>query len=200
MQWEFVIKYTKTIPKRRQTTEVTKHDRQNTFTYFLPNAEIKPLQVCKTMFLNTISSGERIITTAWKKYDGDTMVDIDRRGLYEHNKRVLNDTLVKSVCDHVRSFSPVESHYVRQNSKKLYLEGVESVPRMYKLYSEWFHCNTYSNKTTKRQYRDIINANFNLGLHKPKKTVVISAMHLKIKVVLLMKKKEYLKNIKLIKE
>lgn len=168
-QWEFVIKYTKRIPKRRQTTEVTTKKRQNTFTYLLPKAEMKPLQVCKTIILNTISSGERIITTAWKKYDGDTIVDIDRRGLYEHNRRVLNDALVKSICDHVRSFSLVESHYIRQNSKKLYLEGVESVSRMYKLYCEWFDCNIYSNKATKRQYRDIVNANFNLGMHKPKK-------------------------------
>lgn len=31
MQWKFVIKYTEKVDKYRRTTEVTKHDRQNTF-------------------------------------------------------------------------------------------------------------------------------------------------------------------------
>lgn len=43
MHWEFVIKNTKKSLKRRQTTEVTKHDRQNTYQCFLPDAENKPL-------------------------------------------------------------------------------------------------------------------------------------------------------------
>ncbi|CAB3232013.1 unnamed protein product [Arctia plantaginis] len=35
-QWEYMIKYTKKQPKKRQTTEVTLHNRQFTFLYFLP--------------------------------------------------------------------------------------------------------------------------------------------------------------------
>lgn len=36
---------------------------------------------------------------------------------------------------------------------------------MFKLYCEWFD----NKASTKRQYRDILNANFNIGFHKPKK-------------------------------
>ncbi|KAL4711632.1 hypothetical protein ACJJTC_011340 [Scirpophaga incertulas] len=100
--WEFVIKYTKKCPKRRQTTEITKHNRQNTFQYFLLDAEKKAVKVCKTMFLNTISLSERVVTTAWKKYDGNTVIEEDKRGHYVHNKRVYNDEMIRSVFDHYR--------------------------------------------------------------------------------------------------
>uniref|UniRef100_A0A2H1VXX2 SFRICE_029026 n=1 Tax=Spodoptera frugiperda TaxID=7108 RepID=A0A2H1VXX2_SPOFR len=168
--WEFVIKYTNKIPKRRQTTEVTKHDRQNTFQYFLPDADKNAVVVCKTMFLNTISLSERVVSTAWKKYDGQSVVKEDKRGRYEHVKRVYNDDMVKSVCDHVRCLPIVEAHYVRKNSSKLYLESIESISRMYKLYCEWFDSSKYSSQArTKRQYREIVSLNFNLALHRPKK-------------------------------
>ncbi|KAH9642227.1 hypothetical protein HF086_005557 [Spodoptera exigua] len=169
-QWHFVIMYTQKIPKRRQTTEVTKHDRRNTFYYFLPNEDKQKTKVCKTMFLNTISAGERIVTTSWKKYDGEMTVSDDKRGKYIHKANVMDEEMIRSVCDHVKSFSLVESHYIRKDSKKLYLEDVKSASRMFNLYSEWFDSDKYRNKaSTKRQYRDILNANFNIGFHKPKK-------------------------------
>ncbi|CAB3237615.1 unnamed protein product [Arctia plantaginis] len=41
---------------------------------------------------------------------------------------------------------------------------------MYKLYCEWFDSNVYAAKAqTLRQYRDVVNFNFNLGFYKPKK-------------------------------
>lgn len=55
---EFVIKYSKKVPKGRNTTEETKHKRENTFVYYLPNSEKEPKRVCRKMFLSTISSGE----------------------------------------------------------------------------------------------------------------------------------------------
>ncbi|CAB3221176.1 unnamed protein product [Arctia plantaginis] len=168
--WDFVIKYTKKGPKRRQTTEVTKHNRQNSFQYFLPDAENQAVKVCKTMFLNTISLSERVVTTEWKKFDGNTLIEKDKRGCYEHKKRVFNDVMIKSVCDHVRCFPVVEAHYVRKHSNKLYLEGVESISRMYKLYCDWFDSTKYSSEAkTKRQYREIVNEHFNLAVHRPKK-------------------------------
>lgn len=114
-QWEFVIRFTKKIPKRRQTTETTKHDRKNTFFYFLPDSKTQNVKVCKTMFLNTISAGERIITTSWKKYDGEISVSGDQRGKYQHKNRVIDEEMTRSVYDHVKSFSLVESHYIRKN-------------------------------------------------------------------------------------
>ena len=63
-QWQFVIIYTQKVAKRRQTTVVIKHDRKNTFNYFLPTQGKQKIKVYKTMFLNTISTSERIVTTS----------------------------------------------------------------------------------------------------------------------------------------
>lgn len=74
------------------------------------------------------------------------------------------------MCDHVRSFAPIESHYVRKSSTKLYLDGSLSISKMFKLYKEWFDDSVYSSKAvTERKYRDIVNKNFNLGFFIPKK-------------------------------
>ncbi|CAG9793806.1 unnamed protein product [Diatraea saccharalis] len=94
----------------------------------------------------------------------------DNRGKHKHHKSVITDDMVKSVCDHVNSFVPVESHFIRKDSTKLYLDGSLSISQMFKLYNEWFDESLYSSKVfTERQYREIVNKNFNLGFHMPKK-------------------------------
>lgn len=167
--WNFVIKYTKKIKKRRNTTEITKHKRLYTYVYYLPTADKATKRVCKQMFLSTISSGERIITTAWKKYDGIAALEEDKRGKYDHKPRVIDEMMIQSVKDHVNCLDRVDSHYARKDSKKLYLNNIKSASQMYKLYVEWYDSNKYTNQANKRQYRDIVNTNFNLAFHKPKK-------------------------------
>jgi len=78
--------------------------------------------------------------------------------------------MIRSVCDHVHSFIPVESHYCRKNSSKLYLDSNLTFKEMFRLYEQWFDPEKYSNKaSTLRQYQDIVNKNINLEFHKPKK-------------------------------
>lgn len=77
--------------------------------------------------------------------------------------------MLRSVRDHVNSLDRTESHYTRKDSKKLYLNNINSTSRMYDLYAEWFDPKEYTTKANKRQYRDIVNSEFNLAIHKPKK-------------------------------
>lgn len=91
-------------------------------------------------------------------------------GRHDNHKVVINEDMKRSVCDHVKAFDLVESHYIRKNSKKLYLPGDLTISKMFKIYQEWFDPDKYSTKATKeRQYRDIVNSNFNIGFHVPKK-------------------------------
>ncbi|KAL0830185.1 hypothetical protein ABMA28_003642 [Loxostege sticticalis] len=173
-QWRFVAKYVIKVPKYRCLNRKTPNKRQYTLKYFLPvkssNADATTINVCKTMFLKTLAVSESIIETTFKKYDGVSDFEEDQRGKHDHHKSVITDEMIKSECDHVNSFVPVESHFIRKDSTKLYLDGSLSLSRMYKLYNEWFDQNLYSAKaTTERQYRDIVNKKFNLGFHIPKK-------------------------------
>ncbi|KAH9638290.1 hypothetical protein HF086_007393, partial [Spodoptera exigua] len=84
--------------------------------------------------VSTISSGEQIITTAWKKYDGIAAVEKDKRGMYDHKPRVIDEVMVQSVKDHVNCLDRVDSHYTRKDSKKLYLNKIKSTSQMHKLF------------------------------------------------------------------
>lgn len=123
----------------------------------------------------------------------------DRRGRHDNHKIVLDDAMKQSVCDHVRAFAPVESHYIRKNSQKLYLQGDLSIAKMFKLYLEWFDPEKHTFKATKvRQYRDIVNSSFNLAFHIPKKYQCNECHVFRLKRIQRTKKKKLLNNTRLI--
>lgn len=175
-QWSYVLKYCKKQRKYRCLNRDMPTNRKFTFKYFLPvihdmnEPETDKIPVCKTMFLNTLSVSGKIIQTAWEKYDGSTIIEEDMRGRHANHRHVILPDTIKSVCDHVRSFIPIESHYIRKSSTKLYLDGSLSVSKMFQLYNDWYDESVYSSKAlTVRHYRDIVNKNFNLGFFIPKK-------------------------------
>lgn len=80
-QWQFLIKYTKKEPTKRSLTAGS--FRKHTFIYFLPLNNTESKLVCQTMFLNTLSTCFNSVATAWKKYDGNRTIDIDKRGKFK---------------------------------------------------------------------------------------------------------------------
>lgn len=174
-QWLFILKYVLKERKKRCLNS-SSNRRQYTYKYSLPlksqstDLECTRVAICKTLFLNTLAVGERTVKTAFQKFNGVANFEPDNRGRHANHKIVINDVMVKSVCDHVNSFVPVESHFTRQDSSKLYLDGSLTINRMFQLYQEWFNESVYSSQVkTVRQYRDIVNRNFNLGFHTTKK-------------------------------
>lgn len=70
----------------------------------------------------------------------------------------------------IKSIQPVESHYTRSRSDKLYLDGDLNFHHLFDLYKEWFDEQVYSSiANTERQYRDIVNEHFKLSFYVPKK-------------------------------
>lgn len=177
-QWDFLTKYATKETKKRITTDKENTKRLSTISYTLPiyetdNVVIRNIPVCKTMFLNTFSISFNFLCTALEKLEkGQGAVQSDQRGKHVHHQKKITDDMKRSVLDHVASFLPVESHYIRKDSNKKYLDGCLSFPKMFRLYEEWFDSSKYTNKVTSvRQYRDIINKNINISFHKPKKDV-----------------------------
>nr|XP_053600103.1 uncharacterized protein LOC128669360 isoform X1 [Plodia interpunctella] len=78
--------------------------------------------------------------------------------------------MIRSVVDPVKSFEPVESHYTRKNTSKLYLDNSLSFHKMFEFYKEWSELHKYSNTAeTERQYREIVNEHMNIAFFIPKK-------------------------------
>lgn len=185
--WDFINKYCDKIPKRRVTTE-TASRREFTLRYYLPTkidnkqddnevhetdsvsskTQTTKIQVCKTMFLNTFGIKQGLVYSALKKLSLQGTVVHDKRGIHKHTKKITEE-MIASVCDHVNSFAPVESHYVRRRTNKVYLDGSLTFARMFLLYKDWNDPQNQSKVKTARQYRDIVNKNINLGFHVPKK-------------------------------
>lgn len=172
-QYDFISNHVVKINKKRTITEGESR-RSFTYIYHLPciqNNQNSKLIVCKQMFLNTLSCGPKMIRTAVSK-SSETVnfALVDNRGRHNHHKTSIDPEMIKSICDHVNSFEPVDSHYCRKDSTKLYLDGSLSFTRMFNLYKEWYDPTKYGTKCESlRQYRDVVNKNINLSFHQPKK-------------------------------
>lgn len=175
--WDFINRYCDKIPKRRFTCEAPTR-RESTIRYYLPTGvgtenlprtEEPKIRVCKTMFLNTLGIKQGMVYSALNKLSIQGTVLKDNRGRHPNHKKVITEEMITSVCDHVNSFIPVESHYVRERTSKLYLDGTLSFARMFLLYQEWSDPKNNTKVMTARQYTDIVNEKINLGFHVPKK-------------------------------
>lgn len=94
------------------------------------------------------------------------MIEADLR----RRRKVITRDVIRSISDHIKSLQPVESHYSRQGSSKIYLDGDLNFHRLFELYNEWFNTLTYSSKaSSERQYPDIVNAYFKFSFYMPKK-------------------------------
>lgn len=166
-QWYF-IRSCMTVEK-----DPAKSKSKRTYAFRVKNKAIK---ICKTMFLATLSICDKWIETVVKKLKDGGVVSPDKRGLNRKGVKIVPPGIIDSVVDHINSFPRVESHYVRKDSTKEYLqEDVKTVARMYDLYKEWLAEEFQSNRrpahkpATERQYRDTFNEKFNLGFFLPKK-------------------------------
>lgn len=175
-QWDYIVNHTEVGDTKYPSTINVESRRKRTVKYCLPLIESKSdlpnkVFVCKTMFLNTLSIGERTVQTALAKWrSGGGSVSPDRRG--GTRTIVMDDEIKQGVLRHVNTFQPVESHYVRKDTSKIYLDGDLTFTKMFSLYNEWCISENITKKvSTLRQYRDIINQNLNISFHKPKKDI-----------------------------
>ena len=153
------------LEKRTNPGERAKR-KEKTRTYTLCPTD-EPIRVCKTFFLQTLDIGKKMVEVALKKKQSGTFSGNDQRGRHVPANKT-SDEARDFVKKHILSFPAVESHYVRKNSNRLYLEPGLSVNKMYDLYKET--CKNEKKKpVSKHIYRHIFCEEFNMSFHTPKK-------------------------------
>ena len=156
-RWRYIAKHVTPTDKKR-SRDTGQRSMQKSMQYCL-NGQI----VCKTMFLNTLAETEKTVRTAiLRSADGFRTLP-DKRGT--HPNRAFDEETISAVKDHIKSFPVMESHYVREGTKRQYLSPELNVEIMYRLFIE-------TNPKVKvgiQTYRNIFKKYFNLGFHKPKK-------------------------------
>lgn len=168
-QWDFIARYVKQINKKQATVAAGEGSRRNYSRQYFLKIGNEEQQVCKVMFLNTLSISETFVTTALKKVREGGSLESDMRGKHNTRPNKVDVDVKQSVRGHIKMFPLVPSHYIRKDSNKMYLEEGLSIQKMYRLYLEYAKDNTISTVATSRQYRDIFNEEFNISFFKPKK-------------------------------
>lgn len=155
---------------QRLRTQKSKSRRNFSRNYFLKCKGIdEKIEVCQTMFLNTLSvTLMKIRTIVTKKRQlGTNMCPPDGRGRHGNQKKLSTDAK-QSVIEHINMFPAYESHYSRNRTQKKYLSGDLSISKCHRLYLTHCEENNIIQRVNEAMYRKIFVENFNLSFRKPK--------------------------------
>lgn len=128
------------------------------------------LYVCRKFFLKTLDVSEKLVRLALQEktpeggYGGE-----DSRGKCRKRDPEFEEKK-RQVREHIASYPAVESHYVRKDSKRKFLEAGLNIAKMYDHYVE--KCGLEApavNPVSNYVFREIFNKEFNLAFHRPKK-------------------------------
>lgn len=89
------------------------------------------------MFKNTLNVSNQFIQSDMDKCNASTGIcEKEKRGDHHIKKKIIIEAIIKCVCDLVKSFCPIESHYIRKDSNKENLDGDFSFVTMFKMYQD----------------------------------------------------------------
>lgn len=94
------------------------------------------IRVCKTFLVNTFGISEKMIRTVIQsKVSEQGIIKEDLRGKHGNHQR-MNEEVLKSVFDHINSIPRVESHYVRKDTKREFIDGGLTIAEMHRNHCE----------------------------------------------------------------
>lgn len=134
--------------------------------YLLDNG--KKIRVCKTFLINTLGISEKMMRTVINlKVSEQGIITEDRRGKHESHRKI-DQQLTNSVFDHINSIPRIESHYVRKETNREFIDGGLTIAEMHRDYCERRSASNQPSATYD-YYSRIFNTNFNIGFFSPKK-------------------------------
>lgn len=128
----------------------------------------KKVRVCKTFLINTLGITERTIRTVIQpKVSGTGIAPSDERGKHNNQKKIPEEIL-NSIRNHINSIPRIESHYIRKDTSREYIDGGLTIAEMHRHYSAE---RSAANKSVANYdtYARIFNTEFNIGFFMPKK-------------------------------
>lgn len=134
-------------------------------THIFSEKNDKQILVCFKFFRSTLGVSERFVRTVKAKNDNG-FLEGEERGFKPINK--LPDEITNGMREHLASIPAVESHYIRANTQRQFIDGGKNISDVYRDYVEMCKAtNTPSAKYS--MYRHIFLFEFNMSFHSPKK-------------------------------
>ncbi|KAK7600988.1 hypothetical protein V9T40_008429 [Parthenolecanium corni] len=130
--------------------------------------EGSPIRVCKAFFCDTLDITNRVIQTVLaKKSISPSCLRTDFRGKHKNQTRIP-DEVKQGVRDHIDSIPRIESHYLRAQTAREFIDGGRSISDIHRDYLE--DCRKADQPSANFQmYSKIFNEEYNLGFFVPKK-------------------------------
>lgn len=128
----------------------------------------KNVKVCKPFFLNTLGIKERTLRSIIDaKFSGIGVSANDKRGQHDNHSKI-SEEVQESVRAHINFIPRIESHYLRAQTTREFIDGGLTVAEMHRNYESQ---RKLVNKTPANYdaYFRIFTTQFNIGFHVPKK-------------------------------
>ncbi|XP_072388219.1 uncharacterized protein [Diabrotica undecimpunctata] len=139
--------------------------RQLNSAYYVTVNSVK-IRICKKMFMSTFDIGDRFIRSVRDKCK-NSIIEHDFRGKHQNHKTVAAE-IKNDILDHINSIPRIESHYLRAQTSREYIDGGLNLALMHKLYRE--RCEKEGREVANiHLYSKIFNTEFNIGFFVPKK-------------------------------
>ena len=71
-----------------------------------------------------------------KKINTSPVIPADQRGKHSNRPHAIKDNVKSYIRQHIESFPVIDSHYIRAESTRKYLENGLSISKMHRLYLE----------------------------------------------------------------
>lgn len=125
-------------------------------------------KICKTFLLNTLGITERTLRTVIEARNYNAgIAPKDNRGKHGHHKKTVPE-LVQSVKDHINSIPRIESHYLRANTSREFIDGGLTIAEMHRNYKAQ-RSTIHEEAVTYDVYANIFKTDFNISFFAPKK-------------------------------
>ncbi|XP_050300189.1 uncharacterized protein LOC126738792 [Anthonomus grandis grandis] len=103
-----------------------------------------------------------------KVSSGNGIIDKDQREKHG-NYRKLDEEILQSIIDHINSIPRIESHYVRSETTREFIDGGLSIAELHRNYSAVRSADNKNAAASYDYYAQIFNTKFNIGFRSPKK-------------------------------
>ncbi|RVE43346.1 hypothetical protein evm_011986 [Chilo suppressalis] len=134
--------------------------------YFTVNGEKQ--RVCKFFFKNTLDINDRPIRTVISKLNTSGIVEPEKRGKHEKHATKIPEVLLEGVRKHINKIPRIESHYLRKQTTREYIDGGKSLTDLYADYKK--ECLKNNDEYVKiHTFRKVFNTEFNISFFIPKK-------------------------------
>lgn len=142
------------------------------------------VRVCKLFFINTLDINDRPIRTVLEKKNKvcENLIENDLRGKHS-NHHTVDQSIKDGMRAHIDSIPKIESHYLRANTSRVFIDGSKTVADIHRDYVSKCKENNAAFGNYSMFYK-VFTEDYNISFSPRKKINVAPAQPLKMQVKL----------------